>query len=669
MASLSRQAGAGIESLAPRAMAWMCLVLTQAAGALGGVQAAGSPPVPRTMRLPAFPVAQLFDVPRPDAAVSPASRSMEGAMQPGYIIHARVVVNLQGVEADAASMLKAAPRLAQLLAPTDVVAPVDGAPGFWTISTGSITSAVARCESILAAHAAAEAYLDIQQPLPLRSIVNDPGFAQQWHLSNTANGLFDINVEPAWLAGYTGAGVTVGIVEGGFEFTHPDLAANYNAAASQAAGSATFHGTSVAGVVAATGNNALGGVGVAWGAGISKQVYGSPSQNATALGYRNDLNAIKNNSWGPSDNGAISYITSVELAALRSAVSLGRGGKGEILVWAAGNGGTADRIDYDPYASSRYVLPIGGIGDQDVRSSFNESGSAMFMVAQTSGNVRNIYTTDYTGVNGFSTTDYTDTFGGTSSAAPLAAGAIACILQANPDLSWRDVQHLLIETARRCHPTSPSWTQNGAGRWVSYDYGYGAIDLGAAALAAPGWIRVRPEIQKPTTPQLVGVPIPDNSAAGITRTITVSGNLRVEAVEVTVNILTTNVGDLEIVLTSPSGTQSILAAAPRNDSQDNLSNYTFTTRRHWDESAGGAWTLRVADRRAGEQGTWVSWSLNVTGSPCPADVDGSGFVDINDFDTFVGLFESGSALADFDRTGFVDIEDFDAFVHAFEKGC
>ncbi len=54
---------------------------------------------------------------------------------------------------------------------------------------------------------------------------------------------------------------------------------------------------------------------------------------------------------------------------------------------------------------------------------------------------------------------------------------------------------------------------------------------------------------------------------------------------------------------------------------------------------------------------------------CPVDFDGTGFVDIEDFDAFVEAFEAGDDATDFDGTGFVDIEDFDAFVEAFELGC
>ncbi len=60
--------------------------------------------------------------------------------------------------------------------------------------------------------------------------------------------------------------------------------------------------------------------------------------------------------------------------------------------------------------------------------------------------------------------------------------------------------------------------------------------------------------------------------------------------------------------------------------------------------------------------------LEITYS-CPADFDGSGFVDIEDYGVFVQVFEAGADEADFDQSGFVDIEDFTAFVLAFEAGC
>jgi hypothetical protein len=62
------------------------------------------------------------------------------------------------------------------------------------------------------------------------------------------------------------------------------------------------------------------------------------------------------------------------------------------------------------------------------------------------------------------------------------------------------------------------------------------------------------------------------------------------------------------------------------------------------------------------------WAADVSLS-CPADYDGTGFVDTDDFTAFVIDFEAGVDQADFDGTGFVDTDDFTAFVLAFEAGC
>ncbi|VCX02534.1 unnamed protein product [Gulo gulo] len=66
--------------------------------------------------------------------------------------------------------------------------------------------------------------------------MNDPLFTKQWYLINTgqADGTpgLDLNVAEAWELGYTGKGVTIGIMDDGIDYLHPDLASNYNAEAS-----------------------------------------------------------------------------------------------------------------------------------------------------------------------------------------------------------------------------------------------------------------------------------------------------------------------------------------------------------------------------------------------------------------------------------------------------
>jgi subtilisin family serine protease len=79
---------------------------------------------------------------------------------------------------------------------------------------------------------------------------------------------------------------------------------------------------------------------------------------------------------------------------------------------------------------------------------------------------------------------------GASPAAPLVSGVIALMLEANPNLTTRDVEHILAKTSQRNDPNGtntegkPKWMQNKAGLLVSYEYGFGAIDAAAAVQAA-----------------------------------------------------------------------------------------------------------------------------------------------------------------------------------------
>ena len=115
----------------------------------------------------------------------------------------------------------------------------------------------------------------------MMAIPNDPLFTDQWHLRNTAAGQFDLNVVDVW-DDYTGAGVTIVVIDDGVEAAHPDLAANYSTVkdydlqnssetitlapeSAPGAGDGSFHGTAAAGIIGAVGNNNLGVVGVAYG--------------------------------------------------------------------------------------------------------------------------------------------------------------------------------------------------------------------------------------------------------------------------------------------------------------------------------------------------------------------------------------------------------------------
>ncbi len=573
-----------------------------------------------------------------------------------------------------------------------------GAPGFTLIEAANVLGAVQLADELASTPGIAEAYVDLARPRVLRDLPSDPSFPQQWHLRNLLRPGADANVIPAWDLGYTGTGVVIGIIDAGnAQNGHGDLSPRYLPQASITAGFFSAHATAVAGVAVSAAGNGYGGVGSAYGAQYGTMPQGSTSQNAAAFGHRNDIIHIKNNSWGPFDNATVTKMPSAEYLALQTAVTAGRNGKGVIFVWAAGNGGTIDRVDYDPYASSRYVIPVGAIDDDDDAAAYNELGSSMLVVAPSDGSSQNrgIFTTDLLGSSGYTSGDFTSGFGGTSAAAPLASGVIALMLQANPNLSWRDVQRILVETARNCDPTDNTWVFNGAGYPISYAYGFGAIDAGAAVVAAQTWTPLPPETMYDTGVITMNVTLPDNATKGAVSLIEIPGGISIETVELVMNASGTFIGDLHIMVRSPGGTTSVLAKS-RPDPGTAYADQIFTSRRCLGEDSGGIWSIQVSDRAAEDIHTWSNYRLVIRGTraPCAGDLSGStdpnaaeygepdGAIDGADFFYFLDQFTMGN-LARADLTGStlptdagygvpdgqIDASDFFYFLDLFEAGC
>lgn len=482
----------------------------------------------------------------------------------------------------------------------------------------------------------------------VRAVPNDPLYVDQWHLNNTGQSGgtpgVDANVESVWDT-YLGTGVTIGIVDDGLQYTHPDLAGNYNASLSfdyfagdsdpiPDAANGDFHGTAVAGVAAADGFNGVGLSGAAPDAtlaGIRLTAGGTLDlQDANALGHMTQQIDISNNSWGPPDDGVLHPARPLTEAALANGATNGRGGLGTIYVWAGGNGGdlTNDNVNYDGLATSRYTVAVGAIDHNGVRAVYSDPGASLIVTAHSDDEFfgNGITTTDLVGTEGRNSVadasdgdplpdlDYRSTFNGTSSSAPLVSGVIALVLEANPGLTYRDVNHILVNSARMTDPSNPDWAVNGAGHDVNHEYGFGAIDAAAAVSLAETWTNVGLELATSSDTTTVSAIIPDNDAAGVSSTVTVADNLSVEYVEVTLNASHSFRGNLEVVLTSPSGTQSVLAETRPNDPGADYSNWTFTSARHWDELSQGDWTLSVRDLVTGIVGTFDDWTLNVFGA-------------------------------------------------------
>ncbi len=131
------------------------------------------------------------------------------------------------------------------------------------------------------------------------------------------------------------------------------------------------------------------------------------------------------------------------------------------------------------------MLAICAVGDDGVRAFYSERGANLWVCTPSQGRGGHaITTTDRTGTLGFNAgvapdyanANYTNTFNGTSSAAPLAAGVIALVLEANPNLTWRDLRIVLAQSARKNHAADADWVVNGGGFNINHNYGFRVAD-------------------------------------------------------------------------------------------------------------------------------------------------------------------------------------------------
>ncbi len=482
-----------------------------------------------------------------------------------------------------------------------------------------------------------------------RFIPNDPQFNNQWHLQNTGQGGglagTDANVTTVWDT-FRGRNVQIAVVDTGVNVSHEDLFSNlwvnpndpvngvdddgnglvddingwdFNSFDNDPTPESSDHGTSVAGVAAAVGNNGIGVTGAAFEADLIGirliEDFTDDSLEAAALSYQSNTTDIYSNSWGPADDGfTLAGPGPLTLAVFEDGYYNGRNGLGNIYTWAGGNGGDldSDNSNYDGYANSRFVIAVAAIGNDGTRSWYSERGANILVSAPSDGASLGITTT-----GGFGNNEYTNSFGGTSSATPLVSGVIALILEARPDLTARDVQYILVNSSTKVDPTDAGWSRNnaGSGFWVNDKYGFGMINAQAAVTLAQTWQKVRPQITATTGTIAENVFIPDNDLTGITVDFDVTDDMLLEHVELTVNITHTWRGDLSFKLTSPQGTVSEIT--PRVDFGVDFNNWKFSSVRNWGESPVGTWTLQIADNVGADTGTLLDWKLDFYGVEPP----------------------------------------------------
>ena len=466
--------------------------------------------------------------------------------------------------------------------------------------------------------------------------LGDPLLANQWHL---AAGPFGVDAESVWTGSQPalGAGVRIAIVDDGLEIAHEDLQANvvlggsYDYVDGDTDPTGGEHGTAVAGVAASVGGNGLGGSGAAPAAelvGRNPLAVQLASAFADALARDMATTSVSNNSWGPVYTGNFNGMTFAEWQALDNGLSFGRNGLGTAYIFAAGNDGhLGGHTGLSMYTSHRGAIAVGAINDQGTKAGYSTPGSALLVCAPSGDTEQNvaITTTDRTGSLGYNPPQegndcyadlaYTCKFSGTSSAAPLVAGVTALVLEANPALTWRDVREVLALSAERNDVGSLGWAVNGAGHWVHHSYGHGKVNAQAAVGLARTWTNLGPEIWVTSATSSPNVLIPDADSNGVSDSIQVSGSgiTRLEHLRVAVTAADHSYpGDLEICITSPAGTQSVLVTPHVIETYPfyvPLSEWEFTTTHVLHEPFDGTWTLEIRDLANDDVGHLQTWHI------------------------------------------------------------
>ncbi|XP_020280997.1 furin-like protease 1, isoforms 1/1-X/2 isoform X2 [Pseudomyrmex gracilis] len=466
--------------------------------------------------------------------------------------------------------------------------------------------------------------LIIKRPSNTPIMLNDDRWPQMWYL-NRGKGL-DMNVQGAWAEGITGNGVVVTILDDGLEKDHPDLLKNYDPQASYDVNShdedpmprydmvdSNRHGTRCAGEVAATANNSLCSVGVAFGAGVGgvRMLDGDVTDavEARSLSLNPQHIDIYSASWGPDDDGkTVDGPGELATRAFIEGITKGRNGKGSIFVWASGNGGRDhDNCNCDGYTNSIWTLSI---------SSATENGYVPWYSEACSSTLATTYSSGSTGEKQVVTTDLhhhcTSSHTGTSASAPLAAGICALALEANKDLTWRDMQHIVVRTAKPANLQASDWVVNGVGRNVSHSFGYGLMDATAMVRLARRWRTVPEQHKCEVSAPHTGRQIPPKSQLVLDLHVKeCSGVNFLEHVQAKVSLMAARRGDLQIQLTSPQGTKStLLAKRPHDVSKAGFTQWPFMSVHTWGERPHGIWKLEIHNEgRYFGRATLHEWAL------------------------------------------------------------
>jgi subtilisin family serine protease len=486
--------------------------------------------------------------------------------------------------------------------------------------------------------------VDLCHPELVREMAQREVFPRQWHLKAMTIGGQRIDahgaVDPAW-ALTQGEGVTIAVIDDGVDVDHEEFRSPGKVVAPRDVTrrrddarplSRDNHGTPCAGVACADGRFGASGV-----APRSRLL---PIRLASGLGSQAEADAfiwaaqngadVISCSWGPVDgrwwdpsdprHDQVTPLPDSTRLAIDWVIRNGRNGRGCVITWAAGNGN--ESVDNDGYASYPDVVAVAASNDRGTRSVYSDFGEAIWCAFPSNDMVgaltTGIWTTDRSGNAGNNpgnegagdaAGNYTNAFGGTSSACPGAAGVAALVLARNPDLRHDEVKDILRLCCDRIDEAAGAYDAEGH----SHQYGFGRLNARRAV-----------ELASPAQPAHVGVytayqdvPIEDLKTSLITLAVGDAGPI--QDIEVEVDIEHTYIGDLVVRVVPPAGTGSdpiVLHDRQGGGSQNLKTRYDRLTTPALAEltgrHAGGEWVLEVSDRARADTGRIVSFTLRVS---------------------------------------------------------